>query len=137
LISSIYDVVGNDQRLYEGSNLAELYTDKESEKERGQIYSHSVYLVVKGGVILLTSYLTAYWGDKNIRVNCISPGGVYHKGENDTFVKKYSLKAHGMKNIFVCGSSVFPTNDWINSTFTIIALGLRLSKYLSENIQKQ
>ena len=137
MISSIYDVVGNDQRLYEGSNLAELYTDKESEKERSQIYSHSVYPVVKGGVISLTSYHTAYWGDKNIRVHCISPGGVYHKGENDTFVKKYSAKVLGMKNIFVCGSSVFPTNNWINSTFTIIALGLRLSKYLSENIQKQ
>ena len=85
----------------------------------------------------MTSYLTAYWGDKNIRVNCISPGGVYHKGKNDTFVKKDPAKVHGMKNLFVCGSSVFPTNGWINSIFTIITLGLRLSKYLSENIQKQ
>ena len=92
LISSIYGVVGNDQRLYEGSNLAKLYADKESEKERSQIYSHSVYPVVKGGIISLTRYLAAYWGGKNIRVNCISPGGVYHEGENETFVKKYSEK---------------------------------------------
>ena len=77
---------------YEGSNLAELYVDDEEKKEKGQIYSHSVYPVVKGGVISLTRYLAAYWGGKNIRVNCISPGGVYHEGENETFVKKYSAK---------------------------------------------
>ena len=38
----------------------------------------------------MTRYLAAYWGEKNIRVNCISPGGVYHDGENEVFVKKYS-----------------------------------------------
>lgn len=90
LISSIYGVVGNDQRLYKGSNLAELYVDKKQENGESQIYSHSVYPVVKGGIISLTRYLAAYWGDKNIRVNCISPGGVYHEGENATFIKKYS-----------------------------------------------
>ena len=92
LISSIYGVVGNDQRLYENSNLAKLYADEEEEQERSQVFSHSVYPVVKGGVISLTRYLAAYWGNKNIRVNCISPGGVYHEGENETFVKKYSEK---------------------------------------------
>ena len=92
LLSSIYGVVGNDQRLYEGSNLAELYAEKDSEKKSNQIYSHSVYPVVKGGIISLTRYLAAYWGEKNIRVNCISPGGVYHEGENEIFVKKYSAK---------------------------------------------
>ena len=91
-ISSIYGVVGNDQRLYKGSNLAELYSSSKDRKERNQPFSHSVYPVVKGGVISLTRYLAAYWGGKNIRVNCISPGGVYHEGENEEFVKKYSEK---------------------------------------------
>jgi NAD(P)-dependent dehydrogenase (short-subunit alcohol dehydrogenase family) len=91
-ISSIYGVVGNDQRIYEGSNLAGLYSNQEKGKQSKQIYSHSVYPVVKGGVISLTRYLAAYWGKKNIRVNCISPGGVYHKGENEVFLKKYSNK---------------------------------------------
>ena len=89
LISSIYGVVGNDQRLYEGSNLAELYVDGQ---KNTKIYSHAVYPVVKGGVISFTRYLAAYWGGKNIRVNCISPGGVNHEGENEAFVKKYSAK---------------------------------------------
>jgi len=91
-ISSIYGVVGNDQRIYKGSNLAGLYAESDGDPDRKQIYSHSVYPVVKGGIISLTRYLAAYWGEKNIRVNCISPGGVYHEGENETFLKKYSEK---------------------------------------------
>jgi len=91
-ISSIYGVVGNDQRLYKGSNLDELYSGNYEGKKFNQPYSHSVYPVVKGGVISLARYLAAYWGEKNIRVNCISPGGVSHDGENEAFIKKYSEK---------------------------------------------
>ncbi len=90
LLSSIYGVVGNDQRIYEGSNLSELYADEENGDKK--IYSPAVYPVSKGGVISLTRYLAAYWGEKNIRVNCISPGGVYHTGENEEFLKRYSEK---------------------------------------------
>lgn len=89
-ISSIYGVVGNDQRIYEGSNLDSLYA--KSNTDQKQIYSHSVYPVVKGGLISLTRYLAAYWGHLNIRVNCVSPGGIEHQGENDEFVIKYSAK---------------------------------------------
>ena len=92
LISSIYGVVGNDQRIYKGANLSHLYGEGEKEGLERQIYSHSVYPAVKGGLISLGRYLAAYWGEKNIRVNCISPGGVYHEGENDTFLEKYSAK---------------------------------------------
>ena len=88
-ISSIYGVVGNDQRIYKGSNLENLYTDHEGELNK-QIYSHSAYPVVKGGIISLTRYLAAYWGESNIRVNTISPGGIYHEGENEVFLKKYT-----------------------------------------------
>lgn len=88
-ISSIYGVVGNDQRIYKDSNLGELYADQ-SNNVGQQVFSHSVYPVVKGGVISLTRYLAAYWGEKNIRVNCISPGGISHEGENKEFIKKYS-----------------------------------------------
>ncbi len=90
LLSSIYGVVGNDQRIYEDSNLDSLYANSSSKQKK--IFSHSVYPVVKGGVISLTRYLAAYWGEKNIRVNCVSPGGVYHEGENEVFLKKFSEK---------------------------------------------
>lgn len=92
LLSSMYGVVGNDQRIYKGSNLDKLYVNKKSKSSKKQIYSHSVYPAVKGGIISLTRYLAAYWGHKNIRVNCISPGGITHEGENKDFVNKYSAK---------------------------------------------
>jgi len=91
LLSSIYGVVGNDQRIYEGSNLDSVYLGSEP-PENKRIFSHSVYPVVKGGLISLARYLAAYWGEKNIRVNCISPGGVAHEGENEQFVNNYSQR---------------------------------------------
>jgi NAD(P)-dependent dehydrogenase (short-subunit alcohol dehydrogenase family) len=91
-LSSIYGVVGNDQRIYKGSNLDNLYSNQENKNVDKQIYSHSVYSAVKGGIISLTRYLATYWGDKNIRVNCVSPGGIDHIGESKKFVEKYSAK---------------------------------------------
>ncbi len=88
-MSSIYGIVGNDQRIYEGSNLAEVYA-KGSQSTSGPCTSPAVYNTVKGGVISLTRYLAAYWGHLGIRVNCISPGGLKHPGENEVFLKKYA-----------------------------------------------
>lgn len=89
-IASHYGIVGNDQRIYEGSNLHEIYTKDHPEIE--QIYSNGVYNAAKGGLINFTRYLAAYYGKDNIRVNCISPGGIYQEDENETFLKKYSEK---------------------------------------------
>jgi NAD(P)-dependent dehydrogenase (short-subunit alcohol dehydrogenase family) len=88
-LSSIYGVVGNDQRIYEGANLDQLYLGSDATQPR-RIYSHAVYAAAKGGVISLTRFLSAYWGKQNIRVNCISPGGLSNPGENEEFVRRYS-----------------------------------------------
>ena len=87
-IASHYGIVGNDQRIYEGSNLHEVYTKDNPNIKR--VYSHGVYNAAKGGLINFTRYLAAYYGKDNIRVNAISPGGIWQKDENETFVKKYS-----------------------------------------------
>jgi len=88
LLSSIYGIVGNDHRIYEGSNLPEVF--KESPEFNEKVYSHAAYAAVKGAHISIARFLAAYWGSYGIRVNCISPGGVAHPGENEVFVKKYS-----------------------------------------------
>ncbi len=87
-LSSIYGVVGNDQRIYQGANLAELYAGQTGAPK--QLYAHPGYATSKGAVISLTRFLAAYWGNTGIRVNCISPGGLAHPGENEEFVKRYS-----------------------------------------------
>jgi len=76
--SSIYGVLGPDQRIYEGS----FYLGH-------QINTPAVYSASKAGVIGLTKYLSTYFAKDGIRVNSISPGGVY-SGQNDLFVKNYS-----------------------------------------------
>ena len=49
------------------------------------------YAAIKGAIINLTKYLASYLGKYNIRVNCISLGGVYDH-QPESFVKKYSQK---------------------------------------------
>lgn len=40
-------------------------------------------------------------------------------------------KVHGIANLYVAGSSVFPTCGWANPTLTILALSLRLADHLA------
>lgn len=91
-IASHYGLVGNDQRIYKGANLNNVYTKNSSKKSNKQIYSHGVYNAAKGGLINFTRYLAAYYGPFNIRANCISPGGILHPNENKKFLKNYSKK---------------------------------------------
>ena len=49
------------------------------------------YAAIKGAIINLTKYLASYLGKYNIRVNAISPGGVYDK-QNENFTEAYCKK---------------------------------------------
>lgn len=77
-LSSIYGLTGPDQRMY---------------ARHGQVtqYKPVYYSVTKTGVIGLTHYLATYYAGKNIRVNTLSPGGVYNDHADD-FVQAYSAK---------------------------------------------
>jgi len=77
---SIYGIVAPDQRIYEGS-----------EYEGRAINTPAVYSASKAAVWGLTKYLATYWGDKGVRVNAITPGGMF-SGQNEIFLKKYSAR---------------------------------------------
>lgn len=75
-IASIYGVVGNDFTLYEGYGGT----------------SPAAYAAIKGGVINFTRYLASYFGKDNIRVNCVSPGGIIDQ-QNPSFIERYENKS--------------------------------------------
>jgi NAD(P)-dependent dehydrogenase (short-subunit alcohol dehydrogenase family) len=58
-----------------------------------KLYSHLksfkpvTYSVIKFGIVGLTKYLAVYWAKKNIRVNSLSPGGIYNF-QDKIFVNK-------------------------------------------------
>jgi NAD(P)-dependent dehydrogenase (short-subunit alcohol dehydrogenase family) len=78
--SSIYGVVGADQRIYEGSEYMGV-----------RISNPVVYSVSKAGVLGLTRHLATAWATHGIRVNTLVPGGV-GSGQNDKFNASYSAR---------------------------------------------
>ena len=72
-IASIYGVVGPDHRLYEDQPFK----------------SFPAYSASKAGIIGLSRWLATWWSKDNIRVNCVTPGGVYNN-HNAKFVDAYS-----------------------------------------------
>lgn len=74
-IASIYGVVGNDFTLYE---------------EYGGT-SPAAYSAIKGGVINFSRYLASYYGRHGIRINCVSPGGIFDH-QHPSFVTRYEAK---------------------------------------------
>jgi NAD(P)-dependent dehydrogenase (short-subunit alcohol dehydrogenase family) len=78
--SSVYGILGSDQRIYEGS----YYLGR-------PINNPGVYSTSKAAVIGLTRYLATNWAEKGIRVNTLTPGGV-ESGQNETFKEKYSAR---------------------------------------------
>jgi NAD(P)-dependent dehydrogenase (short-subunit alcohol dehydrogenase family) len=74
-IGSIYGVVAGDMRIY-----------REDDRRTPEIYGAS-----KAAVINLTKYFSCYMAPYNVRVNCISPGGIFNN-QDKHFVEMYSSK---------------------------------------------
>lgn len=58
-------------------------------------------------------------------------GGIRMASDGRDGVVDKVLRIFGMKNIYVLGSSVFPTVGHANPTFTIVQLALRLGDHLA------
>jgi choline dehydrogenase-like flavoprotein len=57
-------------------------------------------------------------------------GGTRIGADPRTGVVDADLKVHGVRNLYVAGSSVFPTGGSVNPTLTVVALSLRLAAHL-------
>lgn len=73
-IGSTYGVVGPDYSIYEGTTMG----------------NAAAYAAAKGGLAQLTRWLATTLAPK-IRINMVSPGGVY-RNQNESFVKKYQAR---------------------------------------------
>ena len=74
-VSSIYGIVGPDFTLYDGTGMT----------------MPAAYSAIKGGIVNFTRYLASYFGHLNVRINCVSPGGIFDN-QNETFVFNYERK---------------------------------------------
>jgi 2-deoxy-D-gluconate 3-dehydrogenase len=98
-VSSIYGMVGPDQRLYE--------------RPDGPAFKPVAYSVTKSAALGLTRYLATYLAGKNIRVNSLTPGGVFNDHDEE-FVRRYSSRTplgRMATRSEYCGALLFLASD--------------------------
>ncbi|MCT4665375.1 MAG: oxidoreductase [Flavobacteriales bacterium] len=74
-ISSIYGLVGPDFTVYDNTSMT----------------MPAAYSAIKGGIVNFSRYLSSYLGRKGIRVNVVSPGGIFDH-QKEEFVNQYNKK---------------------------------------------
>ena len=74
-LASVYGIVGPDFSVYQNTNMT----------------MPAAYSAIKGGIINFSRYLASYLGPHGIRVNTISPGGIFDN-QPPIFVKNYNDK---------------------------------------------
>ncbi|HAL70415.1 MAG TPA: alcohol dehydrogenase [Verrucomicrobiales bacterium] len=79
-IGSIQGMIGPSYELYAGTSMGDMPPD---------------YFFHKGGMLNLTRFYAALYGPKNVRVNCLAPGGFFNN-QPELFVQRYS--EHTMLN---------------------------------------
>lgn len=79
-VGSIQGMIGPSYELYAGTAMGDMPPD---------------YFFHKGGMLNLTRFYAALYGPKNVRVNCVSPGGFFNN-QPELFVQRYA--EHTMLN---------------------------------------
>ena len=71
-IASLYGVVSPNHKIYPGTGISQPVA----------------YSVSKHGVVSLTKYLATLWADKGVRVNALTPGGIFN-GHTGLFLERF------------------------------------------------
>jgi NAD(P)-dependent dehydrogenase (short-subunit alcohol dehydrogenase family) len=77
-ICSTYGLVAPDQRIYQRDG-------------KQTSYKPVYYSVTKAGVLGFTRYLSAYYAGTDIRVNALTPGGIFNN-HDEVFLKAYNAR---------------------------------------------
>ncbi len=110
-----------------------------SEQDRHSLVTHMHSLALEFGALGMGRMVRYFEDDRTwpARVD----GGSHHMGTTRMHddprqgVVDRNSKVHGMDNLYVAGSSVFPTGGSANPTLTIVALTLRLADHLRPRLQ--
>ena len=78
-IASDLSVISPDQRLYQVKGV----------ESNSQPVKPLTYSVIKSGLVGMTKYLATYWSADGVRVNALSPGGVYEEQDQE-FITRIS-----------------------------------------------
>lgn len=98
-IGSIQGMVGVDSSLYKGLGMRVPNPD---------------YFFHKGGMLNFTRYTASYYGSRNVRCNCLSPGGLASHRTPETFVSRYcerTMLGRMAGDADLMGSVVFLASD--------------------------
>ncbi len=71
-IASLYGVVSPNHKIYPGTGISQPVA----------------YSVSKHGVVALTKYLATLWAEKGVRVNALTPGGIFN-GHEGLFLERF------------------------------------------------
>ena len=77
-VASDLSVIAPDQRIYKKADVP----------DNEQYVKPVTYSVSKWAILGLTKYMSTYYADKNIRVNSLSPGGLYSPNLPNDFVAR-------------------------------------------------
>tara|TARA_B100000965_G_scaffold400956_1_gene423803 strand:- start:411 stop:1220 length:810 start_codon:yes stop_codon:yes gene_type:complete len=111
---SIYGIVGQNLNIYEGTSMQE----------------NSIYSSIKGALVNQTRQMASIYGKHNIRINCISPGGVEgpyaenNGNQEDKFVNNYSV--HAPLNRLAKAEEIAPAAVFLASQASSYVTGMNL-----------